>query len=461
MNRRESRVALASPLRCAVSRCAAQMVHAADGVQVMPEVSVTGTLEKELLKETPAAAVHSSWSLKPLWCALPFVLLPCALHAATPTMHGEAAHPPMDAGVARGVLSLDVYANGNTVDVLTGERSAAAAPATLWHRRSIDGGINWSQPARVDEGLPTPHEPQRSNDPQIAADGRNLIAVWGSAGRGFRGAGPMVAAVSSDGGRTWRRGANPADDDRHDGHAFSDLTARNGRFHLTWLDSRGGAQGVRYARSDDRGASWSINTTVKSGSCECCWNTLLPARGRSMYLLFRSKAPRDMGLAMSRDEGASWKTQGAVGAFNWQIEACPHTGGALALTGQGPLERLHAVVWTGKSEIRGLHFLTSVDAGSTWISGVRLGGEYAQRADLAARGDELVAVWDESVGQHAAVFVARSRNSGKEWSNPLKLSSENANAIYPRVVAASSNILVLWTEASATESSKLRMVLLK
>src|ERR1700694_2506662 len=91
--------------------------------------------------------------------------------------------------------------------------------------------------------------------------------------------------------------------------------------------------------------------------------------------------------------------------FNWQIEACPHTGGALALTGQGPLERLHAVVWTGKSETRGLHFLTSVDAGSIWISGVRLGGEYAQRADLAARGDELVAVWDESVGQHAAVFV--------------------------------------------------------
>ncbi|HEV7394013.1 MAG TPA: hypothetical protein VGO08_20410, partial [Burkholderiales bacterium] len=64
-------------------------------------------------------------------------------------------------------------------------------------------------------------------------------------------------------------------------------------------------------------------------------------------------------------------------------------------------------------------------------------------------------------GPQAAVFAARSRNSGREWSKPLKLSSENANAIYPRVVAASSNILVLWTEASAAESSKLRMVLLK
>jgi hypothetical protein len=405
--------------------------------------------------------IHRSCSLNPFWCALALALLPAVLPAATPTMQGEAAHAHTDAGAGRSVLSLDVYANGNTVDVLTGERSAAGAPATLWHRRSIDGGIKWSQAVRVDAGLPIPHEPHRSNDPQIASDGRNVVVVWGSAGRGFRGSGPMVTAVSSDGGKTWHRGANPADDDRHDGHAFSDLVVRNGRFHLTWLDSRSGEQGVRYARSDDRGTSWSVNSTVKSGSCECCWNTLLPAQGRSMYLLFRNKAPRDMGLAMSRDEGASWKTQGPVGSFNWQIEACPHTGGALALTGQGPSERLHAIVWTGKPELRGLHVLTSGDAGSTWTSSVRLGGEYAQRADLAARGDELVATWDESMGQHGAVFVARSRNSGKEWSKPVKLSPENANAIYPRVVAGSSNILVLWTEASATESSKLRMVLLK
>jgi hypothetical protein len=380
--------------------------------------------------------------------------------AATPTAR-ESAHAHADAGTARSVLSMDVYATGDTVDVLTGERTAANAPASLWHRRSIDGGKSWSQPVRVDEGLPTPHEPHRSNDPQIASDGRNILAVWGSAGRGFRGSGPMVAALSNDGGKTWRRVANPADDDRHDGHAFSDLMARNGRFHLTWLDSRSGTQGVRYARSDDRGASWSTNTTVKSGSCECCWNTLLPAEGRSVYLLFRSKAPRDMGLAFSRDNGSTWKNVGPVGAFNWQIDACPHTGGALALTGQGNAQRLNAIVWTGKPDMRGLHFLASQDGGAIWSPGVRLGGEYAQRADLVSKDGELIAVWDESVGQHAAIFMARSTNGGKEWSKPLKLSSEGANAIYPRIVAPSSGVVVLWTEAAADSQSKLRIVLMK
>src|SRR6478609_10796845 len=92
--------------------------------------------------------IHRSCSMKPLCRALALALLPSVSPAATLTVKSEGAHAHADAGVGRSVLSLDVYANGNTVDVLTGERSAAGAPATLWHRRSIDGGIIWSQPIR-------------------------------------------------------------------------------------------------------------------------------------------------------------------------------------------------------------------------------------------------------------------------------------------------------------------------
>jgi hypothetical protein len=309
--------------------------------------------------------------------------------------------------------------------------------------------------------MPTPYQPHRTNDPQIASDGRRIVAVWGSVGRGFRGSGPMVSAVSNDGGRTWRRAANPADDNRHDGHAFADLAARGGRFHLAWLDSRSGAQGVRYARSDDGGASWSSNASVKAGSCECCWNTLMPAAERNVYLLYRGKGPRDMGLARSADDGVAWKNVGTVGAFDWQIEACPHTGGALALTGRGASERLHAVVWTGKQDVRGLHFLTSANRGASWREGARFGGELAQRADMASRGSDLFAVWDESVGGQGAVFAARSYDAGESWSKPVRLSADGVSAAYPRVVAGQSAMLVLWTEAAASGDGKLRMVLMK
>jgi hypothetical protein len=308
--------------------------------------------------------------------------------------------------------------------------------------------------------MPVPHQPHRSNDPQVASNGRQVFAAWASAGRGFRSSGPMVTALSNDGGRTWKRGPNPADDDRHDGHGFADVTVRGGRFHLTWLDSRSGAQGVRYAYSDDGGATWSRNISVQSASCECCWNSLLPARDRTLYLLYRGKGPRDMGIALSRDDGVKWKVLGPVGAFNWQVEACPHTGGALAMTRSRSQERLHALVWTGKTEERGVHYLSSADGGATWRDGVRFGGEYAQRADLAARANELAAVWDETKGQNGAVFVSRSGNGGAEWTKPMRLSAEAASAIYPRVVATTSNFLVLWTETAGAES-RLRILLLK
>jgi BNR repeat-like domain len=390
---------------------------------------------------------------------MPRVLL--LAFAAILTPHAAAAeHAHSDAAAAQGVLSVDVYAAGDTVDVLTAERAGASAAPTLWYRRSIDGGKSWGEPVRVGEGMPVPHQPHRANDPQIASSGRQVIAVWASAGRGYRSSGAMVTALSTDGGRTWKRGPNPADDDRYDGHGFADLAARGGRFHLTWLDKRSGAQGVRYAYSNDAGASWSRNVSVRATSCECCWNTLLPASDRSVYLLFRGKAPRDMGIASSRDEGVSWKTVGAVGAFNWQIEACPETGGALAATRRGASERLHALVWTGQTGQRGVHYMSSLDGGSDWTHGTRFGSEFAQRADLTARGEELVAVWDDIAGQNGAVFMSRSKNSGAEWSKPMKLSAERASAIYPRVVATNASFLVLWTETSSNES-QLRMLLLK
>jgi hypothetical protein len=386
------------------------------------------------------------------------LLLPAAFLPSLARAH--AAHVNGDAAAGRSVLSVDVYASGDTIDLLTAESAGAGATPTLWYRRSVDGGKSWSPPARVGDGMPIPHHPHRSNDPQVASSGARVIAVWGSAGRGFRSSGPMVTALSNDGGKTWKRGPNPADDNRHDGHGFADLIARDGRFHLTWLDSRSGAQGVRYARSDDAGASWSPNVSVQSGSCECCWNTLAAGSDRALYLLFRGKGPRDMALATSRDDGVKWKSGGVVGAFNWQIQACPHTGGGLALTGTGASERVHAVVWTGKDDQRGVHYLASQDGGAKWNARARLGGEYAQRADLASRGSELAAVWDEPVGNSGAVFLARSKDGGAAWSKPVRLSAEGASAIYPRVVATQSNLLVVWTETAGNET-RLRMVLTK
>src|SRR5688572_1249643 len=86
-------------------------------------------------------------------------LLLVAFATSEPAHAHEVDHGTNARGSASGrsVVSVDVYAAGETVDVLTGETSGAGAAPTLWHRRSIDAGKSWSKPVRVGAGMPLPH----------------------------------------------------------------------------------------------------------------------------------------------------------------------------------------------------------------------------------------------------------------------------------------------------------------
>lgn len=347
------------------------------------------------------------------------------------------------------VQSLDIYVENDRLHLLTGEYDPRGKSRTLWYRQSADGGSTWSKAARVDAGSSPVHEFGRGHDAQIAASRDSTMAVWTSAGTGWGNSGPLAVAVS-DKGKPWRRHSNPADDDSTEGHSFVDLRAdEDGAFHIVWLDGRvgGGVQGLRYSRTADAGASgWRANGTLDAKTCECCWNTLLN-HGKDIYALYRGLNPRDMCLVSSSDGGNTWRQTGRVGAFDWNIDACPHTGGALAITSQGG--ELHALVWTGRDDAPGVYHLASADAGETWTRPNRLGGETAKHADLTAdENGNLAAVWDERDEHVSAIFGSLSNDDGLSWSAPRRLSDGVANASHPRVAATRWGFRVFWTEAS-------------
>lgn len=274
------------------------------------------------------------------------------------------------------VSSLDVVVDGQTIHVLAGENTADGKYATFHHTRSTDGGRTWRQPVRVDQDEPRPISLHRGSDAALVARGDKLFAAWTTPGTGFKGTGPMGAAISSDGGATWIKGPNPADDGNDGSHRFLALAAAGDTFHLAWLDDRDKLRGLRHASSVDGGKTWSRNATVDEFTCACCWNRLVfapsvgpavPAGARSvapavpagapaaapilsadaprpaqpalppadaksagrLYALYRDMKPSDMGLAVSDDGGANWKRLGHVGAFQWYFNGCPHVGGDL------------------------------------------------------------------------------------------------------------------------------------
>jgi hypothetical protein len=330
------------------------------------------------------------------------------------------------------VASLDLYRDGNTIHMLVGQQRDESS--SLWHRRSDDGGATWSTPVRVDGAVP-PGSMRRGDDAQIVANGNAVVAVWSIRGTGWGGSGPLSSAVSRDGGRSWSPGGNPSDNGLTTGHGFVDLLADREGLHAVWIDARDKAQGVRYSRSMD-GLKWTPNVTVASGSCECCWNTLV-SRGYVQHVLFRGKEPRDMALA-TRSEGR-WRRNGQVGTFNWDVKGCPETGGGLASTSDG---QLHALVWTGQEGKAGLYALRA-NPQLEWTEPRRIGTEQAQHGDLAAEGRRVAVVWDEN----DAIYAALSNDEGTIWSAPRRLSANGVRATHPRIVAAGDGFLAAWTQA--------------
>jgi len=350
-----------------------------------------------------------------------------------------------------GIESLDVTVAGGTLHLLLGRYEPDTKVPTLLHQRSTDAGASWSTATRVDAGATAPKSPHRGMDAQLAAHGKKLVALWGTAGTGLFGSGPIATARSEDDGATWQPGPNPADDNLTTGHGFVDIAAdAAGTFHLVWLDSRDGKQGLRYTQSKDGGKSWAKNITLKPETCECCWNTLTLGGDGSVYTLYRDKLPRDMAVIASTDGGAHWSDPAKVGRFNWDFTGCPHVGGGLAVRGSS----LHALVWTGATGHGGTYHLSSPGQGQPWSAPQRLGDADARRGDLASAGAQsLAAVWDRVADGESTVHAARSADGGKTWSEPKQLSSKGVNAAYPRVVTVAGEYRVFWTESATGQPS--------
>ena len=146
----------------------------------------------------------------------------------------------------------------------------------------------------------------------------------------------LVAARSSDGGRTWSAPFAVNDDRASASHSFADAVAAKNGVVVSWLDNRTGHQGVRSALV---GASRvSTNTSVDSMTCECCRTALLRANDGAVWLAYRDHAAgdvRNMAYAISRDGGATFKTEGDIANDNWSLKGCPDSGPRLTQSSDG------------------------------------------------------------------------------------------------------------------------------
>lgn len=319
----------------------------------------------------------------------------------------------------------------------------------LWVSRSDDGGRRFSQPVAV-SSEPEEIAADAENRPKIAVarDGTLLLSWTQSLPQKY--AGNIRFARSTDGGRHFSMPITLNDDGRVTGHRFDSLaTDGAGRVAVLWLDARdrdvarenGAAfagSSVYFTQSADNGVHFSANRALAAHTCECCRTSLVwtPKGPLALWRNLYGTNTRDFALA-NLDTGEVRRATDD----EWQIDACPHHGGGLAIDGRGALH----LVWFTQGKTRQGLFYKRIAAGSE-SPPMALGDPAAQagHATVAAAGSMVLIAWREFDGRAYVAQVMYSTDGGTTWSAPQRLAESSGAADYPLPLTDGKRALVVW-----------------
>jgi hypothetical protein len=170
----------------------------------------------------------------------------------------------------------------------------------------------------------------------------------------------LVAWRSRDNGVSWSAAKTINSVPRSAREGLHGMAARGDTVFLTWLDLRENRTILYGALSRDGGATWSANFPIYDSPdghiCECCHPSALVGPRGELYAMWRNwlGGMRDMWLGVSRDGGASWRSE-KLGQGSWPLKACPMDGGGLALESDGGIRtvwRRDKTVYTAKPGAR-------------------------------------------------------------------------------------------------------------
>ena len=319
----------------------------------------------------------------------------------------------------------------------------------VWVSRSTDGGASFDRATRVN-AEPEAIAADGENRPKIAIAGDGTVHVSWTVSLAKPYTGHVRYARSTDGGSTWSPPITVNDDAAEASHRFESLLVRGDRVVLAWLDGRErkaaqatgrtmAGNSLYYTVSDDAGVHFTRNRRAVENTCECC-RVALAWQGEHPAVLWRHVYPgniRDFALARLDDAAPPRR----VSDDQWELDGCPHHGGALATDAEG---RVHLVWYTQGKARQGL-FYRSLDRDAL-SEPVKFGNDQAQAGHPAviASASSVILAWREFDGQAYSVWTQRSRDRGVTWEPPCRLLSSETAADYPLLIARQGQPWLVW-----------------
>jgi hypothetical protein len=270
-------------------------------------------------------------------------------------------------------------------------------------------------------------------------------------------------AVSRDGGAHWDTPMTVTGDSvfgSYDDHALH--VASDGTIYLSWLAmTNHHTSNTYFARSSDRGKTWSRPTVIdQNPSCPCCRTAMASGPDGALYVAWRKRFPgeqRDIVVAKSTDAGTTWNAPVRVYKDAWEVNYCPDAGPSIKVGRDGIL---HVAWWTGREGRAGTQYAQSRDGGVTFSKPVELGlAQYSRAAHIqlalgvGSDSGMVVAAWDDGTRKVPQVVVRVSRDGGRRFAPAEVVSATDNAAGYPVVVLRSGVVVVAWQERTVAAAA--------
>ena len=266
-------------------------------------------------------------------------------------------------------------------------------------------------------------------------------------------------AMSSDGGTTWTKPLVPHLDQTQTEHGFVSLIPlRDGRLGAIWVDGRNtkgmkehdeekplsANMTLRYAAIDASGRI-SDEAELDERICECC-QTSATLTSDGVVAVYRDRSQNEVRDIYSvRQASGAWVRPDAVHADNWELNACPVNGPAIAASGRNV-----AVAWfTGAGSKESVRVAFSADGGATFGAPIQIDeGETQGRVDVVMLPDGSALVcWLSGNAEGGSINVRRVQANGTLGPPAVIAKTDiSRSSGFPRMALLGNEVYFAWTE---------------
>jgi len=265
----------------------------------------------------------------------------------------------------------------------------------------------------------------------------------------------IFAAISADGGATWSEPFNPHNDGTDTEHGFVTIFPNDGGVGMVWLDGRKMINEV----TDDvaasgmtlRSATFAADLSGTSDilvddlTCDCC-QTDVAITADGPVAVYRDRTVDEIrDIYVSRLVAGEWQNGQAVSNDNWEIPGCPVNGPVIDASGSDV-----AIAWFSAGDERPrVQVAWSADSGRSFSKPIELSTDQPLGhvgSALLPNGD-LVVSWHHNTGGGTVELSLRRVSASGELRDVHVL--QEAGDIFafsvPQLVLHNDNLIASWT----------------